>query len=100
MGEDQQPRRVYSPHDVAERLGISDQRLRQLAVVFERIHGELPRQQRARVWTEESVEELKNAEGLLRVREGDYRIIYKVDDDVLTVLVVRIGNRSEVYERY
>lgn len=46
------------------------------------------------------VEKLTNAEGLLRVREGDYRIIYKVDDDVLTVLIIRIGNRSEVYKRY
>ena len=33
----------------------------------------------------------------LRVRVGDYRIIYTVRDDVLQVLVVTIGHRREVY---
>ncbi len=28
---------------------------------------------------------------------GDYRIVYQVQDKVLLVLVVRIGNRREVY---
>jgi mRNA interferase RelE/StbE len=34
-----------------------------------------------------------------RVRQGDYRIIYAVDDDARTVDIVRIGHRSEVYRR-
>jgi len=34
-----------------------------------------------------------------RVRVGPYRIIYTVDDGVLTVVVVRVGHRREVYER-
>ena len=33
-----------------------------------------------------------------RVRVGDYRIIYEIHDAVLTVLVVRVGHRREVYE--
>ena len=33
----------------------------------------------------------------LRVRVGNYRIIYTVRDDVLQVLVVAIGYRREVY---
>ena len=33
----------------------------------------------------------------LRVRVGNYRIIYTVRDDVLQVLVVAIGHRREVY---
>ncbi len=33
----------------------------------------------------------------LRVRVGDYRIIYRVEDDRLVVLVVRVGHRREVY---
>lgn len=37
---------------------------------------------------------------LYRVREGDYRIIYRIEHDKLTVLVVRIGHRSEVYRRH
>ena len=35
----------------------------------------------------------------LRVRIGDYRIIYAVQDDVLLVVVVTIGHRREIYER-
>lgn len=33
----------------------------------------------------------------LRVRVGDYRIIYTVEDDVLLVVVVRLGHRRDVY---
>ncbi|RXZ73283.1 type II toxin-antitoxin system RelE family toxin [Agromyces albus] len=35
----------------------------------------------------------------LRVRIGDYRIIYTVDDGVLLVVVVALGHRRDVYER-
>jgi len=35
----------------------------------------------------------------LRIRVGDYRIIYTVEDDVLLVVVVTLGHRREVYER-
>lgn len=42
---------------------------------------------------------LQGGEGLLRIRVGDYRVIYRVHDDVLLVLVVRIGHRREVYRR-
>ena len=34
-----------------------------------------------------------------RIRQGDYRILYVIEDAVLTVLVVRVGNRREVYRR-
>jgi mRNA interferase RelE/StbE len=40
---------------------------------------------------------LQGLEGLYRVRVGDYRIVYQVEDDVLVVLVIRIGHRREVY---
>ncbi|HMB92101.1 MAG TPA: type II toxin-antitoxin system RelE/ParE family toxin [Rhodothermales bacterium] len=36
-------------------------------------------------------------EDLYRIRVGDYRVVYHVDDDVLTVLVVRIRHRRDVY---
>jgi mRNA interferase RelE/StbE len=32
-----------------------------------------------------------------RVRQGVYRIIYEIHDEVLTVVVVKIGHRREVY---
>jgi len=38
-------------------------------------------------------------EKLLRIRAGDYRIVYTVDDGVLLVVVVTIAHRSIVYKR-
>lgn len=35
----------------------------------------------------------------LRVRVGDYRIIYLIEDDVLLVVVVTLGHRGDVYKR-
>jgi mRNA interferase RelE/StbE len=32
-----------------------------------------------------------------RVRQGNYRIVYEIVDAELVVLVVRVGNRREVY---
>ena len=40
---------------------------------------------------------LKGADALYRVRMGDYRIIYEVNQGQLRVLVVKIGDRKEVY---
>lgn len=34
---------------------------------------------------------------LWRIRVGSYRVVYTVRDDVLVVLVVKIGHRREVY---
>ncbi len=32
-----------------------------------------------------------------RLRQGNYRILYSIEDDRLIVSVVRVGNRREVY---
>lgn len=42
---------------------------------------------------------IQGSDGLLRIRAGDYRILYTVNDDGLTVLVVTIGHRRDVYRR-
>ena len=34
-----------------------------------------------------------------RIRQGNYRIIYSVQDDVLTIWVIKIGHRREVYRK-
>lgn len=34
----------------------------------------------------------------LRVRVGNYRIIYTIQDDVLLVVVVTLGHRRDVYK--
>lgn len=33
-----------------------------------------------------------------RIRVGNYRIIYEIDDDVILVTVVSVGHRKEVYK--
>ncbi len=38
------------------------------------------------------------AEDLYRVRAGDYRIIYEIEDRRLIVLVLKVGHRREVYK--
>ena len=32
-----------------------------------------------------------------RVRSGDYRVLYRIEDKVLTVVVVDAGNRRDIY---
>jgi mRNA interferase RelE/StbE len=34
-----------------------------------------------------------------RVRQGAYRIIYEIRDDVLIVIVVKVGHRKGVYRK-
>ncbi len=33
-----------------------------------------------------------------RIREGDFRIIYEIEDEILFIMVIKIGHRKEVYE--
>ena len=35
--------------------------------------------------------------GVWRVRQGDYRVIYSIDDNQQLVAIVRIGHRREIY---
>lgn len=39
---------------------------------------------------------LKGTE-FMRVRVREYRVVYEIQDDVLLVLVVRLGHRRDVY---
>jgi mRNA interferase RelE/StbE len=33
-----------------------------------------------------------------RIRQGNYRILYSIEDDRLVVIVVKVGHRGEVYK--
>jgi mRNA interferase RelE/StbE len=33
-----------------------------------------------------------------RVRTGDYRVIYQVHDETITVEIVKVGHRREIYK--
>ena len=41
---------------------------------------------------------LRGAKNLWRIRVGDYRVVYTVDDIAKTVDVTRIAHRREVYD--
>lgn len=46
------------------------------------------------------VEPLQGSEkGLMRIRQGDYRIVYHIEDHRLLILIVRVVGRKEVYEK-
>lgn len=45
------------------------------------------------------VKKLSGEAELYRIRVGDYRVIYAIDDDQLIVLIVTVGDRKEVYRR-
>ena len=40
----------------------------------------------------------KSYKGLWRYRVGDYRILAEIKDDVLTILVIEIGHRRDIYK--
>ncbi len=44
-------------------------------------------------------EKLSGHEGLYRVRVGDYRIVYGVEDRLVLVVVLKVANRAEIYQR-
>ena len=48
----------------------------------------------------EDIKKLKGHTDLFRLRVGDYRIIYTVDNGELTVYVIDAGNRGEIYNKY
>ncbi|MGM9566511.1 type II toxin-antitoxin system RelE family toxin [Evtepia sp.] len=67
----------------------------------------LPKPERVRIFKAieqlpngEDIKKLKGHSDLLRLRVGDYRIIYTVDHGTVTVIVIDAGNRGEIYKRY
>lgn len=48
----------------------------------------------------EDIKKLKGHDNLFRLRVGDYRIIYTVDHGELIVIVIDVGNRGEIYNKY
>ena len=83
-------RLVITPHARRQLLKMSSDVLRRLEEAISGL-GEEPRPQGAR--------KLQGVENLFRIRVGDYRVIYQIQDKALVVLVVKIGHRGEVYGR-
>lgn len=41
-----------------------------------------------------------NLSGLWKLRIGDYRIIYEIRKSELIILILKIGHRKKIYEKY
>lgn len=44
------------------------------------------------------IKALKNGDGLLRLRVGDYRLIYRIETENLMIIVIKVGHRRNVYK--
>lgn len=42
----------------------------------------------------------KKSKGFYRLRVGDYRIIYSINNEKLIIYVVDAGNRGQIYNKY
>ena len=40
---------------------------------------------------------IKGAKDLFRLRQAEYRIIYQINEDTISILVIKIGHRKDVY---
>jgi mRNA interferase RelE/StbE len=41
----------------------------------------------------------RTLKGYMKLHVGDYRIIYSIDKEVVTVHVIKVGQRKDVYEK-
>lgn len=48
----------------------------------------------------EDIKPLKGHDNVLRLRVGDYRILYSVDNNNLVIIIINAGNRGQIYNRY
>ncbi|MBD2082817.1 type II toxin-antitoxin system RelE/ParE family toxin [Leptolyngbya sp. FACHB-17] len=40
---------------------------------------------------------LTGEKDLYRIRVGDYRVVYRIEDENLIVLIIKLGHRSDIY---
>lgn len=82
--------RVLIKRTAADELGRTP--IKELRRVVERIRSleDEPRPQGC---------EKLSAQERYRIRQGDYRVVYSIDDAGRTVEIVKVGHRSEVYRK-
>ena len=76
---------------------------KKLAKLDKEIRDEILRYMRTRIETSDSPRRFGKAlnsdfKGLWRYRVDDYRIVCRIEDDRVIVLVIALGHRKEVYE--
>jgi mRNA interferase RelE/StbE len=80
---------VYSKEAVRQITKLSERIKKQIRTAIEKISG-----------TPEIGKELLNElHGLRSYRSGNYRIIYEIDKKCITIWVLAIGHRKDVYRK-
>lgn len=46
------------------------------------------------------VKRLKGTEDILRLRAGDFRVVFSIEEEKLVILVISIGSRGDIYNRF
>lgn len=49
---------------------------------------------------EGDIKSLRGYSGIFRLRVNDVRIIYTVDNEIITITVIDAGNRGQIYKKY
>lgn len=44
------------------------------------------------------IKPIKGFKGIYRLRVGNYRVIYRIKNDELIIIVLKIGNRGDIYK--
>lgn len=44
-----------------------------------------------------NIKKIKGEEDLYHVRLGDYRMVYAIKDEVLLIVIIKIGHRKDIY---
>ena len=85
----------YSEEVLKKDLNLIDKKqVRKILMKIDKILGFTPKNY------SNSIKALKgNLEGLFRLKVGDYRVIYKIFEDVSEILILKIGHRREVYRK-
>jgi mRNA interferase RelE/StbE len=45
------------------------------------------------------VKKMEGATDLFRIRVGDYRVVYQVDDAAQSIIIAKVADRKDVYRR-
>ncbi len=45
------------------------------------------------------VKRVRETDMLLRLRVGDFRVVFSIEQEALFILMISIGNRGDVYRR-
>ncbi len=84
------------------KVTFKDEAVKQLRKLNPNIQDRITDYLRTRIATEEDPRRFGKAltgdlKGLWRYRVDDYRIVCLIDNDILTVLIVKIGHRRNIY---